>query len=355
MYKPVTQLSCMTLNMQYQQSFPGHYSASNPDYDSSNAPPNLTEQEEFLQKKFYDINHPHILGVQECTHMTIEVLSRLGYDLVTDSYSSDTSMSVKDMVYNDNNVKESIYSTTYESHLFNAIFIHREVKLNYNILDKGYSRISSTLNLDGSSGRSSGILAYRSVVWIRIQDKNTGQTYLICNTHISGGRFEDLYFLQLLESGNERTKQIERVIEIANQNKDSDDIIIFMGDFNATPNYTNPSMVSYWKHVISNNEGVRKDAIKFNIKDDTELESKFMEHMIGPLRVLEVKGWYMLYNEEDVGATSAFGHCIDWMASNKPIPVKIKKMILCKQMFDKNAEKPDIVLTDHNPVVIELH
>merc|ERR1712137_299565 len=107
--------------------------------------------------------------------------------------------------------------------------------MGWKVLDRGCIPISSNLDLEGGGGRATGRLAIRSMVWVKLQREGAQGVYGPCVyvmcTHITGGRFEDQYFVQKLR--DERYDQPEKIVSFFNDRKENDDVDILLGDFNA--------------------------------------------------------------------------------------------------------------------------
>lgn len=196
-----------------------------------------------------------------------------------------------------------------------------------------------------------GILAIRSMVWVQMRKKDsTPCTYVMC-THITGGRFEDQYFVQ--QMAEERKLQLDRIISFFNNRRGSpDDVGIIVGDFNATSVYTSTgAMHDYYKAMISTSSGVQADAVTASLDSGEELEAHFKDYMISPFTAISAHGWTFAYDRQQVGYTSGFGHCIDHMAMSRPLHVHSTEVIhLTNQKFGNKPKDAEVVLTDHNSV-----
>jgi len=171
------------------------------------------------------------------------------------------------------------------------------------------------------------------------------------NTHITGGRFEDQYFVQqLAEERFHQPLRIIRFFEKQRPNPEPDDIGILLGDFNATSDYVpGGPMSGYFKASIAGSQGVQADAAAGNVVGG-ELEEHFKSYMISPFTAMNKHGWSWAYGAE-VGITSGFGHLIDHMAMSRPLKVSSSKVIyLTNQKFVKKPPDTDLPLTDHNSV-----
>lgn len=72
--------------------------------------------------------------------------------------------------------------------------------------------------------------------------------------------------------------------------------------------------------------------------------------MISPFVALRDLGWTFAYDKK-IGVTSAFGHVIDHVATNKPLEVESAEIrYLTNQKFGNKPPDTDLVITDHNAV-----
>mmetsp|Transcript_93812 Transcript_93812/g.236407 ORF Transcript_93812/g.236407 Transcript_93812/m.236407 type:complete len:180 (-) Transcript_93812:209-748(-) len=175
-------------------------------------------------------------------------------------------------------------------------------------------------------------------------------------THISGGRFEDQYFVQqLAEERYQQTKQCNDFFHLRRPGAQASDVGILVGDFNATEAYSaSGPMNAYFKFGIAGSEGVWSDAESVGISTQEDLESSFKTYMVSPFKALKEFGWTLAYGEE-VGVTSAFGHLIDHMALSRPVPVESAEVIyLTNQKVKGKSADTDVVVTDHNAVKVSF-
>lgn len=331
-------LTVMTLNFQYFAQYPKQES------EGLRRIQEITSQTE-------DGPPPDIICVQEGL-ATRNVLRDAGYDLLVSS--SCTAQSVREMVYEDEQALQMIDADSSKALLTNEMFMRR-AGISWEVIDKGVMRISSEVELEGGNKeetrRISGKLAVRTLTWVKLKPAAAGaeSCVYVLNTHITGGRFEDQFFVQQL--AQERFTQTEFVIKFFQSVAQNDDIGILVGDFNATKKYTqNGPMHGYYMSSIANSPGVQMDAQKLNIDIGSQLEERFKEYMTSPFNAIERCGWTLAYSEEDVGTTSAFGHLVDHMAVSRPdLPVRTEKFLTTNQRFSKQRDT-DVPITDHNAV-----
>merc|ERR1712039_491479 len=206
----------------------------------------------------------------------------------------------------------------------------------------------------GGGGRATGRLAIRSMVWVKLRREGAQGlegpcVYVMC-THITGGRFEDQFFVQQLS--DERYHQPEKIMSFFNDRPEpsSDDVGILLGDFNSTQEYqAGGPMSGYFKSAIATSEGVKSDAASKGIEG--ALEDHFKAYMVSPFAAIKDSGWTFAYDQDMVGVTSGFGHLIDHMALSRPLELLSANVIyLTNQKFGNKPPDTDIPLTDHNSV-----
>jgi endonuclease/exonuclease/phosphatase family metal-dependent hydrolase len=255
------------------------------------------------------------------------------------------------MVYGDQNSLKQCDEYYHQQLLCNQIYVRKDT--DWDLVDSGVVKISSDFDLQGGGGRAKGKLAIRSMVWAKFKRDNLPIAYVMC-THITGGRFEDQYFVQnLLE---ERSQQLERIISFYESRPDpkQHDVGILVGDFNATMDYDpGGAMSSYFKGAIAGSEGVQADAKEAGLRLDS-LEDHFKHYMISPFTAIRRRGWFHAYGAE-VGITSGFGHLIDHMVTSRSIDCASAKVIyLTNQKFGDRPKDTELPLTDHNSVKVEF-
>jgi len=291
---------------------------------------------------------PDIICVQEGL-ATRDVLGPVGFDLCVCAGAQNLAQSVNDMVYGDAPTLKNCEQAIHDQLLCNQIYVRKGSP--WQVVDKGAIPISSELYLDGGGGRATGKLAIRSMVWVKIRriGSEGPYVYVMC-THLTGGRFEDQFFVQKL--CDERYDQPTRIIKFFQDRSDAkdNDVGIILGDFNATEEYTaSGPMSGYFKASIANSAGVQADAEAKGISSN--LEESFKAYMVSPFEAIKKQGWKFAYNQEQVGVTSGFGHLIDHMALSRPLEVVSADVIfLTNQKFGNKPPDTDCPLTDHNSV-----
>jgi hypothetical protein len=108
-------------------------------------------------------------------------------------------------------------------------------------------------------------------------------------------------------------------------------------------------MAGYFKSAIATAPGVRNDAAEAALTDKGT-EDRFKQYMISPFKALLRRGWTFAYDEEVVGATSAFGHLVDHMATSTAVPSQATVYYLTNQRIGNKSKDTDLVLSDHNAV-----
>jgi len=297
---------------------------------------------------------PHVICVQEGLFGT-DVFSKLGYDLVVSSGHGDgTSQSVHDMVYGNTEAIKSLDESTRRAKLTNEIYV-RHGCVRWELVDAGVELISSNTVLKGGGGRMEGKLAPRSVAWVQL--KKTGEpkapgVFVLC-THLTGGRFEDQYYLQSLQS--ERAKQIPRAMEPFYQRcEQRKDLGVLVGDFNAMPTYDREGGIhKYYEGAIMSSEGVQHDAREAGL-DDEQMIERFEHYVTSPFTAIAEKGWKLAYNPQQVGPTSSYGETVDHVATSRVCTTHVKKFFMTNQRFGTGEPDTDLVLSDHNAVKVTI-
>jgi len=330
-------LTVMTLNLQYFQSYPKDVKLA----------------EDRLREVLGGEQPPDFICVQEGLGNR-DVLSPLGYELCVCSAQAGPAQSVYDMVYGDEATLGLCDKANHSQLLCNQIY--RRKGSSWQVADAGVIQISSDLQLSGGDGRATGALAVRSMAWVKAKsqsDARQGQLGAVCLmcAHLTGGRFEDQYFVQQL--AKERSGQTDRILAYFQQQlkNDDDDIGILVGDFNATTEYHAAGpMAGYFKGAIANSSGVQADASAKELQPE-ELENAFQEYMTSPFKSIASHKWMMAYDQAAVGVTSSFGHLIDHMALSRPLKKVCAEVLhLTNQKFGNQPSDTDLPLTDHNAV-----
>ena len=329
-------LRVMTVNMQFYASFPT----------------DAQKGKQSLQERFGQTHRPDVICMQEGLTGT-DVLKDLGYDLVICAGTQGVAQSVGEMMYHDQEALKFCRKDQSHKLLCNQVYIRKDSQ--WKVEDFGVEQISSALELAGGGGRKTGQLAVRSMCWLMLgkTDSSRPAVCVMC-THLSGGRFEDQYFVQQL--AQERYSQIARCIEFFHkrQRQKQDDVVgILVGDFNATEAYAvNGPMKAYFKSAITKSQSVWLDAKYDAVETEEALEEKFKRYMVSPFEALQNSGWPLVYDEKAVGATSVFGHLIDYMAVSRDVVIdEARRVILTNQKVEGEPTDTKEPITDHNAVV----
>mmetsp|Transcript_14410 Transcript_14410/g.37244 ORF Transcript_14410/g.37244 Transcript_14410/m.37244 type:complete len:602 (-) Transcript_14410:87-1892(-) len=329
-----TELAVMTLNLQYFSSYPKDREAA----------------KDRLAQVLIGPGAPDVICVQEGLSSR-NVLDEVGFELCVCSAKEGVAESVHDMVYGDAPTLKACDPTMHSHLLCNQIYMRRGSV--WKIIDRGAMQISRDLKLAGGGGRLTGKLAIRSMVWVRLQHSDCPDlsVFVLC-AHITGGRFEDQYFVQQL--AEERKLQLDKIISFFDNRPDAkgDDVGILVGDFNATSLYTpDGPMHGYYKASIASSDGVKSDAKGAGVTSEAGLEDLFKGYMISPFTAISQHGWTFAYDRQQVGYTSGFGHCIDHMAMNRSLQVSSTEVsYLTNQRFGGLPQDTHLPLTDHNAV-----
>jgi len=332
------ELVLLTLNLQYFASYPKGQEGE-------------ARAHQKLVAETSGEHPPDVICVQEGLAGR-DVLTAVGYSLEVCAGKEGIAQSVYDMVYGDGPTLASCDSSTHLMLLCNQIYVRQGSS--WAVTDKGAMQISSDLQLVGGGGRAQGKLAIRSMVWVKLQKRHrngvpSGSAVYVMCTHITGGRFEDQYFVQQL--ADERRDQPDRIMKFFEQRKGPGDVGILLGDFNATKEYdfSGGAMHGYFKMAVDSSAGVRADASGAGLEEG-KLEERFRDYMTSPFRAISKHAWTFAYDTE-VGVTSGFGHLVDHMAMSRKLKVAEAKVIyFTNQKFGNKPQDTDLVLTDHNSV-----
>lgn len=333
------QLVLLTLNLQYFASYPADKVAAE------------NRLREVLSKE----PSPDVICVQEGL-ASRDVLKPVGYIKTVCAGAADPTkntelcaQSVREMVYHDQPTLRACPPELHDELLCNEIYVRHDSS--WRVVKSGIQKISSDLQLAGGGSRAQGKLAVRSMVWVKLYKQDCPVVYVMC-THITGGRFEDQYFVQQL--AEERRKQPERILDFFDQRENpmADDLGILLGDYNATDRYDPEGpMHGYYKASIKSSEGVQADASAADL-NEVALEDSFKEYMISPFQAIAKRNWFFAYSQDTVDfVTSGFGHLIDHMATNRRLEAKAEVVYMTNQKF-KPHKDTDLPLTDHNSVKV---
>lgn len=290
---------------------------------------------------------PDVVCVQEGLHGR-DVLLQVGYRRLVSSAAE--AQSVRAMVYDHKVTLDAISERARDELLVNELYV-RDANLAWEVVDHGVVRTSSKLSLVGGENVS-GPLAARSVVWARFRPRGCPDVpaAIVLNTHISGGRFEDQFFVQQL--AEERRLQVDRALDVFEQVRGPKDLGILVGDFNATTDDRAAGPVGgYFRSAIRSSVRVQEDARAARIGDG-DLEAKFRDYMAAPFEALERHSWKLAYSQDEVGPTSAFGHCVDYMAMSRLVQARANVFETTRQRFGGGEPDTGLQLTDHNAVKV---
>eukprot|EP00927_Polykrikos_kofoidii_P060266 TRINITY_DN55287_c0_g1_i1.p1 TRINITY_DN55287_c0_g1~~TRINITY_DN55287_c0_g1_i1.p1 ORF type:complete len:839 (+),score=145.80 TRINITY_DN55287_c0_g1_i1:51-2567(+) len=162
------------------------------------------------------------------------ILGSAGFDLSVCSAAAGLSDRLHDAVYDDEMILDSFPKAMHRNRLCNQIYVSR--RSTWEVVDTCAERISSDMPLPGFGGRAQGILASRSMVWVKLRRRGetfSRSVYVMC-TQLSGGRLEDPYFLRQLAA--ERVEQSRRILEAYGSRPEpmDTDVAILAGGFNAS-------------------------------------------------------------------------------------------------------------------------
>jgi endonuclease/exonuclease/phosphatase family metal-dependent hydrolase len=290
---------------------------------------------------------PDVICVQEGL-ASKNTLDAVGFDLKVCAGKEGKAQTVYDMVYGDANTLKICPERYHHELLCNQIYLRKDSL--WELVDSGSMQISSDLDLHGGGKRAEGKLAIRSMVWVKLSRPSLPEVYVMC-THISGGRFEDQYFVQRLSE--ERKQQLERIVAFfeSRPGAKTHDVGILVGDYNATLDYEpGGPMSGYFNSAVKGSEGVLSDAKEANLSSDQKLEELFKDYMLSPFTTIKQHNWCHAYGKE-IGITSGFGHLIDHMVTNRKVEsLSAEVLYLTNQKFGNKKKDTELPLTDHNSV-----
>jgi len=332
----LSRLNVMSLNMQYYSSYPEDRAAA---------------REKLQEVTGADGDDAvDVIAVQEGIR-SVDVLSELGYEKVVCAGELGVAQTVREMVYSDETALNTCPPELRDELLCNQIYLR--TGSDWLVEGRGAERVSSMTNLHGGEGRSQGPLAMRSMAWVKLRRTGRqGRAVFVMCTHLTGGRFEDQYYMQqLAKERREQPIKCASFFSHRRPNPQKDDIGMLIGDFNALPEYAaDGPMHAYFKAGIANSKGVELDAKQKGVNTVQDLEEHFKNYMTSPFKALKDLDWTFAYGPE-VGATSRFGHLIDHIALSTPVEVlKAEVQHLTNQLFSSAKPDTDLVLTDHNAI-----
>eukprot|EP00747_Dinoflagellata_sp_TGD_P130143 gnl/TRDRNA2_/TRDRNA2_174789_c2_seq10.p1 gnl/TRDRNA2_/TRDRNA2_174789_c2~~gnl/TRDRNA2_/TRDRNA2_174789_c2_seq10.p1 ORF type:complete len:291 (-),score=30.58 gnl/TRDRNA2_/TRDRNA2_174789_c2_seq10:868-1740(-) len=283
----------MTLNLQYFASYPQ-------DADVGRR---------VLQDLVNEVPRPDIICVQEGLAGR-QVLTEVGYRRIigSDEEVPDSTgkprvlaQSIGDMVYWHQATLKNISESDARKLLINELYI-RDDCVDWEVQECGILQTSSDLELDGrDTDRISGHLAIRTAAWARLRAKNAHDDdpkVWVLNTHLTGGRFEDQFYLQQLTK--ERYEQSVKIMNFFESRAKEGDTGIMVGDFNATTNYSpGGPMHGYFASGIVTSTGVQYDTSALGI-EESMLEEHFKQYMVSPFRAIDEKQWRFCYTQDGV-------------------------------------------------------
>lgn len=296
---------------------------------------------------------PDVICVQEGLEGR-DVFGQHGYRKLLSSAAH--AQSLRDMVYGHEATLAAVAHESWDQLLVNELYVRDPDSSGWEVVGQGMVRTASEVSLVGGDGVS-GPLASRSAVWVQLRPKGfssqVGPSVTILNTHLSGGRFEDQFFVQQLSE--ERALQVTRSLDFFEQRRGPLDLGILVGDFNATTeDRADGPVEGYFRSSVRSSPRVQEDALAAQFTPD-ELEAQFKTYMAAPFTALRQRGWPLAYTQDDVGATSAFGHCVDHMATSRPVRTQAEVFKTTLQRFGGGAPDTDLPLTDHNAVKVCFH
>lgn len=290
---------------------------------------------------------PDVVCVQEGLEGS-DLLSQIGYTKLISSAVK--AQPVREMLYGHPGAVAAVPASPREKLSVNELYI-RAQGTEWEVVETGVEQVSSDLMLSGGDAGVSGPLAVRSVVWARLRPKSSpeGPFIMVLNTQISGGGFEDQFFVRQL--AQERHLQIQRILELFDGRASESDLGILVADLQAPPMDTpGEPLHSYFESAITNSGRAREDANTANLRSKEDLEQRFTEYMLAPFAVLKERHWTLAYSQAKVGATSDLGFLADHMATSREVSVSAERVITANQRDEAVPRATDVPLSNHNAV-----
>jgi len=133
------------------------------------------------------------------------------------------------------------------------------------------------------------------------------------------------------------------------------DVGVVVGDFNASvevPGAEIGPTRRYFDKSIAGTETLKHDAAKRSLAEG-QIWEKFRDYMMVPFTVLEKNGWNLAYDEARVGASSKFGHLVDYMATSNSKALKlsaVERLLACKSAVPHGDGDAEVPITDHHGI-----
>lgn len=190
----------------------------------------------------------------------------------------------------------------------------------------------------------------RSAACVELEHIRTQKNFIVCSTHLLGGRFEDLAFIaESLVEKNRRVEQIQMIAESINQSKVPS---VIVGDFNTMYNGYNDGCVFQKKIKQYFESDLRDSAIQMTNsilkKDDYTFKDFYVPFQKQVHRVLrEELGYSAAYRQSDEKESMKScqnSGCNDWIYIKNLASKKDEQII-------RTIEKG---LSDHNAVMVTL-
>lgn len=283
------QLVVMTFNLQYLATFPQD--------------PNVA------RRRLLEItsgNRPDIIAVQEGLE-GIDLLAQVGYTKLISSAVK--AVSLREALYGDETALSAVPEIAQDSLMVNELYLRNES--GWEVQQTGVEQISSSLMVSVCAAELP--LTPRAVVWAKLSRGAEGPCIFVMNSQLSGARIEDELLLSAL--GDERSRQVARVVDIFGQHAAEEDLAIFVGDFGAV-----------------------SGPLTVDAPDAAE----------APLESLKDLGWSLAYDQSVVNASCLFGYLADFMAtSRKVVPLCVEALGTANVIGEAEVDVP---LSDHQAV-----
>jgi len=283
---------------------------------------------------------PDVICVQEGLE-GVNVFGAAGYVKLISSEAK--AQTAREMVYDDPVGLEAVPVASHGRLVVNELYM-RYQGTEWEVVETGVEQISSDVVLGRAGTGVSGPIAVRSAAWVRLRSRlaQEGPFALVINTQITGGPFEDQFFVgQLAE---ERRLQSERLLEVFSLRGSEGDLGIIVGDFRAAAEDAADGYVhNYFETCIRNMGRVRDDAASTNAPIE-DLEPRLRDYMHSPFATLRKNGWKLAYSHANIGATSQSGILVDHMAISRDVPV------LAEVVPTTNPRGPSAKAVTHTPI-----
>lgn len=177
---------------------------------------------------------PDVICVQEGLD-GVDVLRNLGYKRA--SSTGGQARILRDMVYGSQEVLTTADEENLDKLVVNEIYVRGE-RATWDVIEVGATQISSDQILEKDNNDSMGVecvfwpLAVRALAWVKLRNRGPGNsTALVMCTNLTGGTFEDQFFLKQLSQ--ERVLQVDKALRVLGGHGGCDAVVL-AGDLGIT-------------------------------------------------------------------------------------------------------------------------